>query len=251
MVVRRCGAVRSVLECACVPVVRWCCAPSRIGTIPDCNLGSAVQGTGRRGLLPGACLHVATVDGPNGSNRAWRPGWETGVASSLSLCCACAVLGYAGWVDVLCGPGGMKRAGPEFTGSPLFIRGGGGAFSCKSHLPIPSHHRAAQHDAAQRKGMARQQQQQQVRCRQESGRRNGTTRRMAWGRVSKACVPPHIHRRITMSGLLIDAAPPDPRDYTACNPYTKAGRRHDTIRRLTDCSNHCHYHCRLPTRDPP
>lgn len=86
-------------------------------------------------------------------------------------------------------PGSMKRAGPEllpFSHSSIAERRRMEHHWKKSHIPIP-HHSAAQHDAAQRKGMARQpQQQQQVRCTTRgTGRRSGTTRRMAWRRVSK------------------------------------------------------------------
>ena len=125
---------------------------------------------------------------PNGSNRAWRPGWETGAASSLLLCCACAVFGYA-WVDVLWPQAGMKRAGPELLCLDSFHPGRrrrniNGRVT--SH-PIIAQHSTAQHNTTQRNathGHGKAATSTPAR-RGEIRRRNGTTRRMAWRRVSK------------------------------------------------------------------
>lgn len=94
-----CGAVRCCGVClgACE---RWCCARQELGRFQIAILGPLSRERGGGAFLPGACLLLATVDGLNGSNRAWRS--RMGNRSSklpAALLCLCYV--RLCWVDVL------------------------------------------------------------------------------------------------------------------------------------------------------
>lgn len=225
------GAVRC-LRCLWTVVLR---ARGELGRFQIAILGPLSRERGGGAFLPGACLHVATVDGPEWieSSLASRTGNRSKQAGLL-LCCACAVLGYALWLGgcgMCCGPGGMKRAGPEFTFffsslSDSLIRFGA-AEEEQQHqpsCPIPSHPiisvqcSTTRRSATQGHGRAAP-----TSPPHDEGNwpkeQNDKTNGMAPGQ--QACVPLRMHTLCAMdgaahlTGLLIAAAPPDPPRYTA------------------------------------
>lgn len=231
-VVVRCGAVPVRVP---VPVCLWTVVlrpVKELGRFQIAILGPLSRERGGGAFLPGACLHVAAVGGPEWieSSLASRMGNMKQQAVPVALLCLCCVglqsptagmLG--GWISR--GPGGMKRAGPEFTFPRSLIRSGEG-HHWKSHSPPRS---TTRRSATQRKGMARQQ---QVRCTTRgTGRRSGTTRRMAWRRVSKptsryarTCCRYVVYYVLWSLALLIAAAPPDPRDTPHVHKGTSSSR---------------------------
>lgn len=188
---------------------------------------------------------------PNGSNRAWRPGRETGAASRpaalLCLCCV-GLCSLAVWVWDVLWPRRHETSWPRvyflsffllfFLHSDSLIRFGAAEVEEQQHeqpsCPIASACSAAQHDAAQRKCMARQHRQVR-RTTRGTGRRNRMTRQMAWRRVSKpasryACIPsvPCMAQLTSLAFSLLQHHP-IPRDTPHIPIHTKARRRHDTI----------------------
>lgn len=123
----------AVCLCACVPVCPCTVVvlrrPSKeLGRFQIAILGPPCRGTGRRGLLPGACLLLATVDGPEwiDASLASRTGNRSSRQPVALLCC-----GPMRHV--------MKRAGPKLPCLNSCIHSG-------SHIPIAI---IAQHDTTQ------------------------------------------------------------------------------------------------------
>lgn len=153
--------------------------------------------------------------------------------AGLLLCCACAVLGYALWLGgcgMCCGPGGMKRAGPEFTFFSFFlafgffdsIRSGGGGGAAAS-TTILSHRISVQCSTTRRSATQGHGKAAPTSPPHDEGswpkEQNDKTNGMAPGQ--QASVPLRMHTLCAMygaahlTGLLIAAAPPDPPRYTA------------------------------------
>lgn len=205
---------------------------------------------------------------PDGKQEAaGRPG------ALLCLCCV-----WPSTVGISCGPGGMKRAGLEFTFFFVFfttqsvvavqyslIRSGGGASLEESQPTHAAQHDAAQRNATQGHGKAAA----AASPLQDEGNwhkeRNGKTNGMAPGQ--QAYVPLGIKLLCAMAVPWAQAQLTGPShccSTTRSPRYTAYTQRHVvvTIRCLTELSdhtythpqagpNHCHYHCRLPTREGP
>lgn len=158
-VVVRCGAVPVRVP---VPVCLWTVVlrpVKELGRFQIAILGPLSRERGGGAFLPGACLHVAAVGGPEWieSSLASRMGNMKQQAVPVALLCLCCVglqsptagmLG--GWISR--GPGGMKRAGPEFTFPRSLIRSGGGA-SLEESQPTTQHN-TTQRNATQGHGKA-------------------------------------------------------------------------------------------------
>lgn len=159
-------------------------------------------------------------------------------------------VGYAWWM--CCGPSAAchETSWAWLTLSPSCVRSGGGGEERRQHRSRESHPNAimAQHNTTQRNATHRVA---YAARRGETGRRNGTARRMTCSRVSKPAfryaIPILWHTHLCCTNTR------SPR-YTAS---IGAPQRRDTMfwlrhhHHTSPGLTHCHYHCRLPTREPP